>query len=143
MKASEVAELLILDAGLNRYASAGNQSREKAVAWAAALNLRAPQLGFGEARELIVEHYAGTSEPLTPYALIEAWERKHRLLPHQVAADVRSARARGMLPAGHEPREPLPAVVAEQLAAARAMERAAMEVESLPWGTRREIGNRK
>lgn len=122
MKPSEVAELLIVDAGLNRYASAANQSAEKAVAWAAALNLKAADLGFMEARDLVVEHYASSEESLTPYALIELWERKHRRLPHQVRADVRSAKARGLIPREHRESDPIPSHAAAALLGLRTKE---------------------
>lgn len=145
MKPSEVAELLIVDAGLNRYASAANQSAEKAVAWAAALNLKAPSLGFVEARSLVVEHYASSDESLTPYALIEAWERKHRRLPHQIRADVRSARARGLVGREHRDSEPLPDHVAAALLGLRAKE--ASDVPAVEAGPMRsplvlEVGRR-
>ena len=124
MKPSEVADLLVVDAGLNRYASAANQSTDKAVAWAAALNVKASALTFAEARQLVVEHYAESDESLTPYALIEAWNRKHRRLPAQIAADVRSAKARRLIGWDHSPKVPLPDHVAAALMGIRAKENA-------------------
>lgn len=129
MRPSEVAELLIIDAGLNRFASSANQSAEKAVAWAAAINVKAEAMPFEEARELVVEHYASTSDPLTPFALIEAWERRHRRTPAQIAADVRSAKARGIVRPTWPRNKPLLPQDAARLAEARAAERPPAELE--------------
>lgn len=127
MKPSDVADLLVLDSALNRYASASNTSAEKAVAWATVLNQFAPGMTPGEARELIVEHYGESSDSLTPSALVDAWKHRKRLLPRQIRADVRSARARGIVSADWPETRPLPDDVQARLESARASYRVAVE----------------
>ena len=80
----------------------------------------------------MIRYYGTAGESLTVFALIELWKQGRRLLPHQIAADVRSAKARGLLAASHDPRVPLPVEVAERLAAVRAAdaEAAPGEIES-------------
>ena len=139
MKPSEVADLLVIDAGLNRYASSANQSADKAVAWSAAINVKAAAMTFEEARQLVVEHYAGSDKSLTPFALFDAWLTRHRLMPKQVAADVRSAKARGLIGRDWDPRTPLPREAAGRLAAARAEAQGIPALESGPANVRYEV----
>lgn len=143
MKPSDVADLLVLDSVLNRFASAINTSAEKAVAWAAVLNQSAPGMTPDEGRELIVEHYGESSESLTPYALVDAWKKRKRLMPKQIADDVRAAKARGLIGKGHDPRVPLPAGVMRRLMSARAEAQAlAPELDYSPSQLQIEVGKR-
>ena len=121
MLASEVAELLTLNAALDRYVSTARISKEQAIAWTAVIETAAAGMTFDEARRLVVEHYASTENSLTPYALVEAWKRARRMTPAQIAADVRSAIARGIITDWPESK-PLDAETAGRLAAARANE---------------------
>lgn len=128
MTPSEVADLLSLSVELDRYATAEKMTREKVVAWAAVLASEAPTMTFDEAQAATIRYYGNAGESLTVFALIDAWKQDRRMLPHQIAADVRSAKARGLI-GSHDPRVPLPADVAERLAAARAADRDSAPVE--------------
>ena len=117
---ADVGRIIKLDAALNRYASDASVSTDRAVAWHAVLSTGAPGMTFDEAQACVVEFYAEAGESLTPYALIDLWKRSRRLLPREIAADVRSARARGLVPRDWPERDPLPPEVAERLREARA-----------------------
>lgn len=119
----EVGRIIKLDVALNRYASDASVSTDRAVAWHAVLSTGAPGMTFEEAQTCVIEFYAEAGESLTPYALIDAWKRSHRLLPRQIADDVRSARARRLIGAEWSESEPLPPSVAERLRNARERDR--------------------
>lgn len=123
MTLPEVGRIIKLDVALNRYASDASVSTDRAVAWHAVLSTGAPGMTFEEAQTCVIEFYAEAGESLTPYALIDAWKRSHRLLPQQIADDVRSARARGIIGREWSEREPLPPEAAEKLRNARARDR--------------------
>lgn len=129
MKLTEVGALLVLNAELDRYATEGKQSPERAVAWHAVLEHGAPGMTFEEARQLIITYYVTAGESLTPYALVSAWKDLHRLKPSQIAADVRSAKNRGLLPKSWPKGEPLPADVAVALGRVRRAEQERMDRE--------------
>ena len=141
MTPSEVADLLSLSVELDRYATADKMTREKVVAWAAVLASEAPAMTFDEAQAATIRYYGTAGESLTVFALIDAWKLGKRMLPHQIAADVRSAKARGLI-GDHDPRVPLPAEVAARLAAARANDRevAPAEIEGGSWELPKQIG---
>lgn len=120
---TDVGRLIKLDTALNRYASDASISTDRAVAWHAVLSTGAPGMTFEEAQTCVIEFYADAGESLTPYALIDAWKRSKRLLPQQIATDVRSARARGIIGREWSERDPLPPEAAEKLRNARARDR--------------------
>jgi len=129
MLPSEVADLLVLNAALDRYASVGRVSKEQAIAWAAVIDRQAPDLTFVEARGLVVDHYGLEEESLTPFRLVEAYRKARRLLPNQVEADVRVAKALGIVDSSWPKSDPLPereAVWLAQVRADRASEQLAL-----------------
>lgn len=144
MTPSEVAALLSLSAELDRYATADKTTKEKVVAWTAVIASEAPGMTFDEARQVAISYYGTAGESLTVYALIDLWKRGKRLAPHQIAADVRSAKARGLVDRSWDPFTPLPSVVAGKLAAARAdaQDAAPAELESGPGPMLLEVGRR-
>lgn len=119
MTPSEVADLLSLSSELDRYSTADKMTRERVIAWAAVFASEAPAMTFSEAQPLVIRFYGSAGESLTAFALIELWKAGRRLLPHQIAADVRSAKARGLLAASWVGSDPLPTDVAERLSQAR------------------------
>lgn len=144
MTPSEVADLLSLSVELDRYATADKMTKEKVVAWTAVLNTEAPGMSFGEAQQCVIRYYGTEGESLTVYALIDVWKQGRRLLPHQVAADVRSAKARGLIAPSYSNNLPLPAEVASALAAARAQDRdtAPAEIEAGEGAFQIDVGRR-
>jgi len=131
MTPSEVADLLSLSVELDRYATADKMTRERVVAWAAVLAAHAPSMTFAEAQALVIDYYGLHGESLTPQRLVELWRDKKRLLPSQVAADVRTARAMGLVAAAWPTSTPVPDHVAAKLADVRSRRQAeAVELEA-------------
>lgn len=120
MTPSEVADLLSLSVELDRYSTADKMTKEKVVAWAAVFAQEAPGMTFAEAQPLVVKFYGTAGESLTPFGLIELWKDEKRMMPAQIAADVRVAKGLGFVAATHRARDPLPADVARRLADYRA-----------------------
>lgn len=113
---AEVMLLVGIWGELDPYASEAKVTKDKARAWHAVLASGAPGIAFTEARDLMVKFY--TENPGKTFELahiITAWRKR-------VTADVRSARARGLIPSGWHERKPLPPAVAAHLSALRAAE---------------------
>lgn len=118
MQASEVAELLALASAYDNR----NVTKEAAIGWKVAIDSQLPDLGIGLARELIVDHFATSGDYFTVKHLIDGAKARMRRMPKQIADDVGSAKARGMIDRSWDSRTPLPIEVAERLAAVRAGE---------------------
>lgn len=125
----DVLRIIGLSVELDRYATADKITEERAVAWAAVIQTQAPAMTYEGAQAAVIRYYGQTGESLTPLGLIEEWRSMNRLLPSQIAADVRSARARRLIAADWYERDPLPPDVAAQLEAARAESARAVELE--------------
>lgn len=118
MQASEVAELLALASAYdNRHVT-----KEAAVGWKVAIDSEIPDLDVALAREVIVSHFATSGDYFAVNHLIEGAKARLRRLPSQIASDVRSAKARGLVAADWSERTPLAAEVAERLASVRRAE---------------------
>lgn len=136
MTPSEVADLLSLSVELDRYSTAEKMTREKVVAWAAVFAQEAPGMTFAEAQPLVIRFYGTAGESLTPFGLIELWREDRRMLPAQIAADVRVAKRLGLVDARHGHRDPLPPEVARKLSEYRAGVNAeAPAIESGPFSS--------
>ena len=116
MQASEVAELLSLASAYDNR----KVTKEAAVAWKVAIDAQLPDMTADIARQVIVEHFTTSGEYFTVKHLIDGGKRAMRRMPKQIADDVRSAKARGLIGKGHDPRVPLPADAMRRLMAARA-----------------------
>lgn len=117
MTDDEVMLLVGIWGELDPYASEKKVTTDKARAWHAVLASGAPGITFVEARDLMVEFY--TERPGQTFELahiITAWRKR-------VEADVRSARARRLVPADWDERKPLPPATAARLAEIRESER--------------------
>lgn len=139
MQASDVAELLSLASAYDNR----NVTKEAAVGWKVAIDRELPDLSVGLAREVVVDHFATSGEYFTVKHLIDGAKARLRRLPSQVAADVRSAKARGLVGRDHDPRVPLPPDVAARLESLRAEARAVVpEIESGPSPLQLDVGRR-
>jgi hypothetical protein len=80
---------------------------------------------FEVAQQVLIDHQTSpqAAEYFTVRHLAAGIKRVARSNQGDVEADVRSAKARGLIGAEHPPRQPLPADVAAQLAAARQRDR--------------------
>lgn len=126
MQASEVAELLSLASAYDNR----NVTREAAIGWKVAIDSQVPDLSMQLAREVVVEHFATSPDYFTVRHLIDGAKARLRRMPAQIAADVRSAKARGLIPKDYPHREPLPPAIVARLTEARTTERPPAELEA-------------
>ena len=120
MTPSEIANLLALSSTLDPYFSSKKDPDDLVAAWTAVITMQAPELSFKDARALVVEYYGSEGESLTPYALVELWKKRNRMLPTQVAADVRVAKRLGFVGKDHPHNAPLDDGATRRLAEYRA-----------------------
>ena len=120
MNAAEAARLLTVASGFdNRIVD-----ELKATAWARALS----DVSYAEGEAAVIAHFkdaATRNEYLTVGRLLDRVEADKRLLSRQVEADVRAAKARGLVEWSWPERELLPESVRLELA--RLRERDAFE----------------
>lgn len=98
-----------------------------------------------DAMDVVLDHFAQPSPPyFTVGLLVDGLRRRLRLMPKQIADDVRAAKARGLVSADHDPRVPLPGGAAERLAQARmeAREVVPAEIGGGAWRLELEVGRR-
>lgn len=115
MKKSEVSELLSFMSGMdNRIVDEARIS-----AWF----LIVGDIDAKDAAAIVVEHYKTSRSYLEAVDIVEGAKRLHRLLPKQIEADVRGARARGLVDPEWPEHRPLPAEAQAKLADARANDR--------------------
>lgn len=119
MNKVEVGKLLTIASGFDRFITVDRVTTE---AWSLALSA----VDFDDAQAVVLEHYVGPSgrEALSVRHIIAATALKSRHTRELIEVDVRSAKARGLLPADHPAREPLPGDIARRLTAARENDRA-------------------
>jgi hypothetical protein len=118
---AEAAHLLLLASAFDRWITVDD---DRATVWAYALE----NLPFELARVAVVEHYKGPNahKAIMPADIIAAVESAARLTRPQVEADVRSAKARGLVDQSWPDAQVLPDLVRERLAAAREGDRVAV-----------------
>lgn len=132
MRASEIADLLIINAGLDPFTSVGRQSEERAVVWAKVLSLGAPGITYAEAEHILLEHYVDATKSITPADIVAKYRAMRRLRPDEIRGDVRSARARGLIAADWPESRPVPPNVAAALATIRSGENRVMRELGAP-----------
>ena len=118
MNTTEAAKLLTVAAGFDRR----TVTEVTATAWAAALD----GYGYHECEQAIIAHHRdpGTrGQYLTVGHVLDRVEKQARALTADVEADVRSAKARGIIPADWPARDPLTPAAAASLAMARNRDR--------------------
>lgn len=119
MNKLEAAKLLMLASGFDRWMRADDLT---STVWGKALC----DVPYKLAEEAVVAHYSGETahKQLMPADIIKATEHAARLTRGQVEADVRSAKARGLVEKSWPDRQLLPEEVRVRLAAAREVDRA-------------------
>lgn len=118
MNRTDAAKLLTVAAGFDRR----QVTEVTATAWAAALH----GYNYRECETAIIEHHrdpATRGQYLTVGHVLDRVEHDNRAKRSDVEADVRSAKARGLIEQSWPKREPLPGDVAALLAAARERDR--------------------
>lgn len=117
MDLAEVGKLLAVASAYDN-----RQLREEtAMAWKAAIDMQLPELQASLAQEIVVWWFSESRDYFTVGHLIEEAKRRLRLRPEQIEADVRVAKAMGLLDPSWPPRERLPEAVAVRLAEVRAV----------------------
>lgn len=123
MKKSELTELLRFMSTLdNRIVD-----EDRVEGWFVLLH----DVDKSEAAQVVVDHYKTTRDYLTPLDILDGIKRLNRRMPKQIEADVRSARARGLIGRDWPETDPLPADVMARLTAARSSDRDTSERLSL------------
>lgn len=123
MKKSELTELLRFMSTLdNRIVD-----EDRVEGWFVLLH----DVDKSEAAQVVVDHYKTTRDYLTPLDILDGIKRLNRRMPKQIEADVRSARARGLISRDWPETDPLPADVMARLTAARSSDRDTSERLSL------------
>lgn len=114
MNKLEAAKLLMLASGFDRWMRADDLT---STVWGKALC----DVPYDLAEEAVVAHYSGENahKQLMPADIIKAVEREARLTRPQVEADVRSAKARGLVDDSWPVAKLLPEDVRARLAVAR------------------------
>ena len=122
MNTQETAKILAIAAGFDNR----RPDDLATAAWQALLG----GYGFDECRDAIVAHYrdpATRHQYLTAAHVLDRVEKTARARTADVEADVRSAKARGLLGAGWPSSRPLPDDVSVRLAQARERDRHAAQ----------------
>lgn len=119
MLLAEVGKLLAV------IASFDNRRLDEATAfsWKLMLDREVPDATLEQATEVVLDWFATANPYFEVRHLADGLKRKLRLTAKQIADDVRSAKARGLIDASHDPRTPLPGEVVVRLAEARAADR--------------------
>lgn len=99
-----------------------NRKLDPAVArvWAMQLGRNVPQATYQEAEAVVMDWFSTDNPYFELRHLVDGLKRKHRMMPAQVEADVRAAKAFGLLDKSHPASERLPVEAAQALAGARA-----------------------
>lgn len=134
MQLAEVGKLLTI------IRSFDNRKLEEstAMAWKMILDREVPDATMAQATEVVMQWFAAQNPYFEARHLITGLKREMRLDRPQIAADVRSAKARGMVESSWSERDPLPWEVANRLAAVRLRER----TEALELGAFDDAPNR-
>ena len=127
MKASEVQQLLTTAAAFDNRKT--DPTGGTALTWQKIL----AEVDYAAAEAAVIAHQTGplAGEYLTVKHIVDAVEVANRSTRKLVEADVRSARARRIIPADWPESEPLTADAAARLAAARAADRESADLLSV------------
>lgn len=131
MNKREVAELLTIISGLDRFQAADRVAVE---AWSLLPEIQAAT--FADAQQAVVDHFAAGAKNLTAGDLNGLLRSVNRLDKEAIAADVRSARARGLVSKHWSESKPVPNWVRTRLAELREeARRAAPELHEITAGS--------
>lgn len=129
MNKLEAAQLLTIASGFDRFIVADEITT---TAWTLAL----ATVPFTVGQQAVVDHYTGKNgrRSISVRDILDAVEARGRTRQHQIDADVRSAKARGLVSRDWPMHQQLPTGVAAALAEARERDREAagdyLEVEA-------------
>ena len=114
MNKVEVGQLLTIASGFDRFVTVDRVTTE---AWFLALK----DVPYALAQQAVVDHFTGPEggKPLGVHNILKAVEHQSRMTDDAIEADVRSAKARGLIGRDWPKREPLPGDVAAHLSLAR------------------------
>lgn len=140
MQLAEVGKLLAIIKSFDNR----KLDESTAMAWKVMLDKHVPQASLADAEGVVFDWFGVENPYFEVRHLLDGLRRKLRLTPKQIADDVRSAKARGLVDTGWPRDKALPAVVREKLAAARATDRenAPAEIEAGESPLQLEVGRR-
>ena len=118
MNKREIAELLVLMSGFDRF-----QVTDPVVVEAWAMIPAIQQAPVEAARTAVLAHFTGSPKPLLVADLVAALTSAGRQGREDIAADVRSARARGLIDRSWPEAQPVPDEVRARLTEIRNAER--------------------
>lgn len=119
MQLAEVGKLLTIIASFDNR----KLDESTALAWKMMIDREVPDASVEDAQEVILDWFATTNPYFEVRHLIEGLKLEMRLDRVQIAADVRSAKAHGLVDSSWSERDPLQWMVANSLYAARLRER--------------------
>lgn len=115
MQLKEVGQLLTIISSFDNR----KLDESTAVSWKLMLDREVADATLQQATEVVLQWFATSNPYFEVRHLVDGLKREMRLNRPQIAADVRSAKARGMVDASWSERDPLPHDVVHRLATAR------------------------
>ena len=119
MQLAEVGKLLAIIRSFDNR----KLDESTAMAWKLMLDREVADATLEQATEVVMGWFATANPYFEVRHLVDGLKREMRLNRPQIAADVRSAKARGLIEKGWDERKALPWEVLNQLAAVRLRER--------------------
>lgn len=126
MQLAEVGKLLAIVKSFDNR----KLDESTAMAWKMMLDRHVPDATLEQATEVVMDWFGAENPYFEVRHLVDGLRKRLRLTPKAISADVRSAKARGLIPLTYSHKLPLPADVAARLEELRAEAReAAPEIE--------------
>ena len=119
MQLAEVGKLLAIIRSFDNR----RLDESTARAWKIMIDKHVPDAEFEEAQEVVLDWFAHENPYFEVRHLLEGLRKRYRRHPAQVEADVRSAKARGLVDQDWPSRKVLPFTVAKRLDEARRRDR--------------------
>lgn len=140
MQLAEVGKLLAIIKSFDNR----KLDESTAMAWKVMLDKHVPQATLADAEAVVFDWFGVENPYLEVRHLLDGLRRRLRLMPKQIADDVRAAKARGLVEKSWPRDKALPPAVREKLAAARATDRehAPAEIEGGESPLQLEVGRR-
>ena len=115
MQLAEVGKLLAIIRSFDNR----KLDESTAMAWKMMLDREVPGAQLSDAQEVVMDWFSTENPYFEVRHLIDGIKKRLRLTPKQIADDVRSAIARGLLPVWASTKQPVSREIAEKLAVLR------------------------
>lgn len=127
MQLAEVGKLLAIIRSFDNR----KLDESTAMAWKMMLDREVPDAQLCDAQEVVMDWFSTENPYFEVRHLVDGLKKRLRLTPKQIADDVRSAIARGLLPHGADPKTPVSREIAAKLAEMREASRVEAERHAL------------